>query len=320
MIILFLIPNKMKTPTKLIVFSLSLLFFYSCHKKHDTPEKKEYPKIPAYVSFNLDQNTLNNTEPTTVTLFGCNTSLTASSKDWNGPKTFQWGKPNQVLSGVPYGNKIDSKTKKPYYVSKYYIASPPILKFDETGKMNSDTLYDIGIVTPEEFSFDGKNPVQKAYLDYSILKPMHIDYINIKFDKSFDSLHVGYVPFRVECNDLPWIETDRIKGGSGASGIGSLKKDTPHATQLFLPYYFEDKSENDRKYLDTKVTLLNDILLNYKIKFIVGRDSLEVINLKDFYFNPKKTDSLRIIAVPRSDTPSGCLRPKAGGGPFGGVR
>lgn len=307
----------MKTPTKLIAFSLSLLFLYSCHKKHDKSDKKDYPKIPAYVSFNLGKNTLNNTKPTTITLFGCNTNVVAPSENWNGPTTFLWETPDQVLSGIPYGDQVDSKTKKPYYVSKYYIASPPILKFDKTGQMNSNTLYDIGIVTPEEFSFDGKNPVQKAYLDYSILKPMHIDYINIKFDKSFDSLHVGYVPFRVECNDLPWIETDRVKGGSGASGIGSLKKDTPHANQLFLPYYFEDKAEDDRKYLDTKVTLLNDILLNYKIKFVVGKDSLEIINLKDFYFKPNRPDSLKIVAIKRNDVPNGCIKPKAGGGPYG---
>ena len=91
---------------------------------------------------------------------------------------------------------------------------------------------------------------------------------------------------------------------------------------MFLPYYFEDKSENDRKYLDTEVTLLNDILLNYKIKFVVGKDSSETINLKNFYFNPKKPDSLRIIAIARhkDSIPSGCIKPKSGGGPFGGVR
>ncbi|MBL4642244.1 MAG: hypothetical protein JKY44_01500, partial [Flavobacteriaceae bacterium] len=175
---------------------------------------------------------------------------------------------------------------------------------------------DIGLVTPDEFSYDGKAPVQMVYLDYSILKPMHVDYIAIKFDKSFDSLNVGYVPFRVECDDLPWIDTEHIKNAKGGSGIGSLKKGDLHAEQLFLPYYFLDKSNNDRKYLDTKVTLLNDVLLNYKIKFIVGKDSLETINLKDFYFNHNKTDSLRVIAVKRTDIPSGCAKPKSKG-PYG---
>jgi hypothetical protein len=309
----------MKSPTKLIVLSLSVFFLYSCNKKHDESKKEDYPKIPAYVNFSLGKNTLTSQKTTSLTLFGCNTSLTSSNKHWNGPKEFQWEKSNQVLSGIPYGDRIDSITKKPYYISKYYIASPPILKFDQTDTVNSNTVYDIGIVTPDEFSFDGESPTQMAYLDYSILKPMHIDYIDINFDKSLDSLGVGYVPFRVECNDLPWIDTDRIKGGKGGSGIGSLEKGNIHAEQLFLPYYFLDKAENDRKYLNTKVTILNDILLNYKIKFIVGNDSLETINLKDFYFNPKKPDSLRIVAFPRTDTPSGCVRPKAGGGPFEGV-
>ena len=300
----------MKSATKLIVFSLSFFLFYSCHHK---THKKEYPTIPGYVNFSLGKNTLANKKTHSITLFGCNTNVIAKGKNWNGPNSFQWETSNQVLSGIPYGDQIDSITGKTYYVSKYYIASPPVLKFDETGKMNSNTLYDIGLVTPHEFSYDGNAPVQMVYLDYNILKPMHVDYIAIKFDTSFDSLKVGYVPFRVECDDLPWIDTKRIKNAKGGSGIGSLKKGDLHAEKLFLPYYFLDKSNNDRKYLNTKVTLLNDVLLNYKIKFIVGKDSLESINLKDFYFNPNKTKSLRVIAVKRTDIPSGCVKPTSKG-------
>lgn len=312
----------MKSPTKLILLSLSLICLYSCHKKHNKPQKEDYPKIPAYVNFNLGKSTLSSKEPHTITLFGCNTNVIAKGENWNGPDTFKWETSNQVLSGIPYGNQVDAKTGKPYYVSKYYIASPPVLKFDKTGKMDSNTLYDIGLVTPDEFAFGEKSPVQMAYLDYSILKPMHVDYIDIKFDKSFDSLNVGYVPFRVECDDFPWIDTEKVKGGKGGSGIGSLEKGNPHADRLFLPYYYIDKTNNDRKYLDTKVTILNDILLNYKIKFIVGKDSLDTINLKEFYFNPKKTDSLlRVIAIPRADTdtPCGCLKSKKESGPYGGI-
>ncbi len=296
----------MKSATTLIVFSLSFFLFYSCHHK---TQKKEYPTIPGYANFSLGKNTLASKKTHTITLFGCNTNVIAKGENWNGPDAFHWETSNQVLSGIPYGDQIDATTGKPYYVSKYYIASPPVLKFDKTGKMNSNTLYDIGLVTPHQFSYDGKAPVQMVYLDYNILKPMHVDYIDIKFDTSFDSLNVGYVPFRVECNDLPWIDTKRIKNAKGGAGIGSLKKGNLHAEQLFLPYYFLDKSSNDRKYLDTKVTLLNDVLLNYKIKFIVGKDSLESINLKDFYFNPNKTDSLRVIAIKRTDIPSGCVKP-----------
>ena len=298
----------MRSSTKFITLSLSIFLFYSCHHK---AQKVNFPKIPAYVNFSLGKNTLASKKPHTITLFGCNTNIIVNSENWNGPNTFQWETPNQVLSGIPYGDQVDSKNGKPYYVSKYYIASPPVIKFDKTGKINSNTLYDIGLVTPDEFSYNGKAPVQMVYLDYNILKPMHVDYVDIKFDTSFDRLNVDYVPFRVECNDLPWINTKRIKNAKGGSGIGSLKKGNPHAEQLFLPYYFLDKSNMERKYLNTKVTLLNDVLLNYKIKFIIGKDSLESINLKDFYFNPNKTDSLRVIAIKRTDIPSGCIRPKS---------
>ncbi len=296
----------MKPATKLILFSLSFFLFYSCNHK---AQKVTALKIPAYVNFSLGKNTLASKKPHTITLFGCNTSVIAKGENWNGPDTFKWEASNQVLSGIPYGDQMDAKTGRPYYVSKYYIASPPVFKLDKTNTVNSNTLYDIGLVTPDEFTYTGKAPVQMVYLDYNILKPMHVDYINIKFDTSFDRLKVGYVPFRVTCDNLPWIDTKHIKNAKGGSGIGSLKKGNPHAEQLFLPYYFLNKSNNDRKYLDTQVTLLNDVLLNYKIKFIVGKDSLESINLKDFYFNPNKTDSLRVIAIKRTDIPSGCVKP-----------
>ena len=149
----------MKSANKLILFSLSVIFLYSCNKKHDEPKKEDYPKIPGYVNFNLGESTLPNKDAHTITLFGCNTSVTANSNYWNGPKTFQWKKSNQILSGVPFGDHKDTATGKPYYVSKYYIASPPVFKF----KDSVVSLYDIGLVTPDEFTFDGESPTQMVY-------------------------------------------------------------------------------------------------------------------------------------------------------------
>lgn len=264
------------------------------------------------MNFNLGTTTIADKGDHTITLFGCNTSITANSKYWNGPTKFQWKKSNQVLSGIPFGSQVDSATGKSYYISKYYIASPPVFKLDKSNSLNSKTIYDIGLVTPDEFRYDGKSPVQMVYLDYNILKPMHVDYIDVKFDKSFDSLHVDYVPFRVECFDFPWIDTKHIKNAKGGSGIGSLKKGTLQ-DKLFLPYYSEkipkkDEPEYIRKYLDCEVTILNDILLNYKVLFKIDGSLKESINLKDYFFSSQKKDSLRIIAIPRDSLsiPCGC--------------
>lgn len=310
----------MKLPTKLFALSIALLFLYSCHDKTHH-EKEDHPKKPGYVSFTLAGTTLKNSGETTVTLFGCNTKLINSKSNWHGPKKLKWNRSNQVLSGVPFGAKHDSATNKPYYISKYYVASPPILELDKTGKINENTMYDIGVVVPDEFRFDGKGPAQNIFFDYTILKPMHVTYFDIDFGGYDD-----YIPFRVESNDLPWIDTDKIQNATGASGIGSLKAGT-HADQLFLPYYYEEEStsyENTQKkkiILNTTVTILNDVLLHHKILFKKKNDSLvETINLTELYDpNKKKNETIQFVVQKRDslDIPAGCRKPVAAAGPYG---
>lgn len=285
---------------------LCLLIFTSC-KKENHATFNSYEK-PGYVNFSLGKSTLPNKNAHQITLFGCNTVLDTASTEWHGQKTFQWNESNQLLAGVPFGYQRSSG--KEYFISKYYIASPPVLKFDSTGKMNSNTLYDIGLVTPDEFKFDGGAPVQMVYLDYNILKPVHITY----FDIDFGDIDM-FIPFRVECFDFPWRERNGIKNGEGASGIGSLKKGT-HAVKLFLPYSVNENGE--KKFMDTRVSLLNDIILNYKFKFVIDEEFVDSINLKELKEMNFK-GPIKIVAIERDsyDIPSGCKRPESGKGPFG---
>ncbi len=285
---------------------LAAMFMTSCEKK-EKPQINYYGK-PAYVNFSLGESSFKNKNEHQITLFGCNTVLDTMNTDWHGQKTFQWKKSNQVLSGVPHGYRREGD--KEYYISKYYIASPPVLKFDSTGKMNANTKYDIGLVTPDQFTFDGNSPVQMVYLDYNILKPSHITY----FDIDLGDIDM-FIPFRVECYDYPWLDKNGIVNGQGSSGIGSLKKGT-HAVKLFLPYYITDEGEN--KYLDTRVSLLNDIILNYKFKFVIGDELLDSINLKELK-ELGWTGPIKIIALERDefDIPEGCRKPESGKGPFG---
>jgi hypothetical protein len=305
--------NFMKSTTQLLVLVFSLFALQSCHKKKHHPSQANYPKEPGYVSFNLAESTLKNKNEHSITLFGCNIALTKDSADWHGQQTFQWNTSNQVLSKVPFGKRRDTANNKEYFISKYYIASPPVF-----GEKDGKTLYDIGLVIPDQFTFDGIKPVQKIYLDYSVLKPSFIKYIPIKFDASIGTSQIEYIPFKVECNDFPWYDTDRIKNGMGASGIGSLTQEG-HSNRLFLPYYDEGKNE---EVLNCEVTILNDILLYYEIKFVLkngAKDSLvDQINLKTYYEN-HGLDSLQLKAIrrPKDSIPCGCQKPKASAGPYG---
>jgi hypothetical protein len=302
----------MKSTNQLLVLIFSLCVLQACNQKKEELQP-DYPKKPGYVSFTLGGTTLPNNDAHTITLFGCNTALIKDSANWHGPKTFQWRKSNQVLSGVPFGVQTDTANNQDFYINKYYVASPPVFgKIKEDGK--DSTLYDIGLVVPDQFIFDGESPVQNIFLDYNILEPSFIHYIPIDFDASIDSLGVGYIPFKVECSNYPWIDTDRIKDGKGASGIGSLKQHT-HSTQLFLPYLEEDGVET---ILNCDVTLLNDIMLYHEIKFIIDGTPQSQVDLKNYHKKyGKKPILIKAFRRPKDSIPSGCVKPIAIDGPYG---
>lgn len=327
----------MKSTHQLIVLILSLCLLSSCHKKKTQPLEHDYPKEPGYVTFNVGDNTFGNYKTQKILLFGCNTALTKTSPDWFGPKEFKWNTPDQVLSKVPHGHKqvIHKKDTINYHINKYYVASPPVFALPDSkwGKK-----LDIGLVIPDQFTFDGENPVQEIYLDYTPLVPQFVYLIPLSLDTSIAKRGVTHVPFKVECSSLPWNPTNRIKHGEGASGIGAY---IPGGTSFnspnfFLPYTKEGESES---FLNTEVTLLNDIMLHYEYKFRVpqiSKDSITykemaTINVKDYFksieqYYDKKKDSITddrmkvtIVATERAkgDIPCGCQKPKSSEGPYG---
>jgi hypothetical protein len=271
-----------------------------------------------YVNFNLGTSTLKDTNTHTISLFGCNTILADTSIIWQGPMNgFVWDSTNQVLSGIPYGNQTDPLTNQPYYVSKYYIASPPVFHKNALGGIDSNTVYDIGIVTPDEFIFNGDKPVQRVFLDYNILERTQIKYIDVVFDSSFDNiadslnnkLNVDYVPFKVECTDFHWIDTAGIFDASGASGIGSFHRSSTDSAKLFLPYPMLTPEKTTKDYLDCEVTILNDILFHYEVFFVVKGVKSQSINLRDHQLlHPN--EPITFHCEYRDELPCGCIEPK----------
>lgn len=277
-----------------------------------------------YVNFNLGSSTITDTNSKgktnlhTITLHGCNTVLSDTSKQWYGPANgFAWNTTNQILSDIPFGSKIDPITHQPYYVSKYYIASPPVFHKGSSGRIDSNTIYNIGVVTPDEFLFNGDQPVQRVFLDYNVLELTQIHYIDVVFDSSFhklaDSLKhrltIDYVPFKVECADFHWIDTAGIYNGSGASGIGSFHRDSTNLARLFLPYRVLTPEKPNKDYLDCEVTILNDILFHYEVFFVVNGVATQSINLRDHQLN-HPNEPITFHCEYRHELPCGCVEPK----------
>ncbi len=270
-----------------------------------------------YVNFSLESSSIQPQKGHRhqgITLFACNTIITNDSVEhWKGnPKGLEWNKNNQVFSNMPYGYQLDKKTNAPYYVSKYYIASPPVFHANQKDKSTTKTLYDIGIVTPDEFVFKGDKPVQKVYMDYDVLRLMYIEYIPVEFDASFDLWKVDIVPFKVECIDFHWLEKESYDGAMGASGIGYLDRNTASLKKLFLPFYkIEDMEYTETSYLDCEVTILNDILFHHEIFFIINGEKKRSINLKEFYelYHTDENMKITLHCEYRDELPCGCKEP-----------
>ena len=327
----------MKSITKLSFLTLAFLILHSCKEKAG-PFEPDFPTEPGYVVFNLGDNTFKNYTNQTVMLFGCNTALTNTSPDWNALPDFQWNTPDQVLSGIPYGPQttILNNDTVNYHVNKYYIASPPVFPKDtiKWGKK-----FDIGLVIPDQFTFDGQAPVQEVYLDYTPLIPQLTYEISFIIDSSVVNSLITHIPFKVESINFPWNETPRVKKGKGASGIGCFQlkegNDVFNSDKFFLPY---TKNNGKDDILNMEVTLLNDIMLFYEFKFVVPdpEDSTKVhevstINLKTYFESikhhyDKNNDSItnenvkvRLTATRRhpDDIPCGCQPPVTKDGPYG---
>ena len=288
--------------------------------------------------FNLGDNTFNNYKNQTVMLFGCNTALTNASSDWYAQPDFQWNTYDQVLSGVPFGpqNMTLKEGSINYHVNKYYVASPPVLpkKNSKWGKK-----FDIGLVIPDQFTFDGAAPVQEVYLDYTVLVPQLTFEIPLKLDSTVVKSSIKHIPFKVESSNFPWYDGPRVKNGKGASGIGFFQpgkgKDVFNSNKFFLPYAKNNDKDN---ILKTEVTLLNDIMLLYEFKFLVPDPKnnmkykeVTTINLTKYFksieqYFDKENDSItnekamvKLIAKKRAkgDIPCGCKPPLEKNGPYG---
>lgn len=270
-------------------------------------EEIETDNRSGYVNFNVGKNPQGFDDRQEVSLYGCNTEATTRIPIFNGQKNLEWDAKNQVLPGVPYGYREEGG--KRYFVSKYYMPSPPVFK--KNGK-NDSTTVNIGLVIPDRFTFFGEKPVQIVNLDYEILEPVYLNFVDVSYDYKIDNatqscaeMKVDLIPLNIQCKDFRWINkysTPAIIDAKGASGIAQLRNDTLR-NRVFLPSY---KVEDE--FLDCQITILDDIMLHHEVFFVnESGDLVKTINLTDFYKrNFGLKTKLNIACGVRYDLPAGC--------------
>ncbi|MFT6947719.1 MAG: hypothetical protein ACJARP_002147 [Vicingaceae bacterium] len=284
--------------TKLLVLNaICLLLFASSTAQ----EAELIEPTGAYVNFDLKKAPNPNYGRQELSLYGCNTEVTTRSRYWNRDINLQWGVDNQIFNEVPFGEQL--KDGRSYYVSKYYMASPPVMKMPYNGKK-----VNIGLVLPDHFTLFGDNPAQMVRLDYSVLEPVYLNYIKVNYDtitntgKSCTQLGVNLVPLNIECKDFAWREDGPTPNARGASGVARIKNEASQ-NQVFLPSY----QDND-KYLNCSLTILDDIMLKHDVSFLKEDGSLvKSINLTEYYsINAMKGTEIQLVCKARTVPPSGC--------------
>ena len=262
-----------------------------------------------YVNFNLKPAPVYWAPQHELSLYGCQTEVT--TREWyrDGQNNLVWGEDDQVLPEVPYGYQED-EFGNTYYVSKYYMASPPVFAYD--GKdPNAPAV--IGLVIPDRFTFFGQKPVQIVNLDYSILEPVYLSYVSANYGyddgvhPSCDSLGLDLVPLNMACTDFPWLlksATPTILDAKGASGIARLRNE-PDQNRVFLAHTAPDSG-----YLDCDITILDDILLYHEVFFVTEEGLSKSLSLTDFYLNEAANgQQIQLACRTRSEPPAGCQPP-----------
>ncbi len=297
----------MKSPLKLFVqLGISLLFL-GCQGVGQ--EKGLIESRGGYVNFNLDESPVSNPKRQEVSLYGCDTIVTTRYTRWNGEENLEWNVKNQVLTGIPYGEQ--EKDGRSYYISKYYMASPPVMEPLE-GSGNSEQKAIIGLVIPDQFTFFGEKPVQIVNLNYNILEPVYLNYVDVDYEyvdraknPTCGDLGVDLIPLNIQCKDFRWlnqVSTNSIQDAQGASGIARLYNKKGQR-QVFLPSY-----EPGEECLDCEITILDDILIDHEVFFVDGERLVKSISLTDFYENYGNKRSIGLSCRLREELPAGCKK------------
>lgn len=259
------------------------------------------------LNFNVGESPTQTYPNQGITLFGCNGTQYKTDVAWD--------RRNQLKDNIPYGPR-KNQNQKPYFLAKYYVASPPAF-LDPNKKSDPH----IGLVTPDRFTFKGEHPAQIIDLDYRILEQTPLIEIPVNFQHISNSLPsceeqgVTSLPINTECDDFPWIS-----GGLGAGGIGELahtkkkhkqgknaEKDL-QSSSAFLPFIKSKLSGEPNKPLNCQVTLLDDVVLEHKVYFDTESGLTKTINLTEYY---KASKTMNLVCLPRSenDIPMGCKAP-----------
>jgi len=274
----------MKPLSKIFIFLTVFTFnlAYACESAYVTftgeaPEKYEQDKQP-------------------LTLYACNNITIEHS--------MKWGKKNKET--IPYGHI--SKGGKDFFISKYYVASPPL-----PNSFSPEVPLTLGVLSEDHFILTGEGEKANIFMDYKLLKPIKLGFLPVNYSNGESEItscidkKVNTIPINIRCPSFKYTEGDKIGLGKGIAQMARTKKEGRLTAkgQLFLPLDLE----TNKALKNCTVEIINDIILEHQVYFGTADNHYEKIDLTkayEDYKNYSKEVNLYCKVRPKNEPATGC--------------
>ncbi len=237
-----------------------------------------------------------------LSLFACNNTSIAHS--------IEWGKENPLT--VPFGRQV--KEGQEYFISKYYIASPPL-----PNKFVANHPLILGVLSEDHLVLDRTNQRVDVFMDYQLLKPIKLAFIPVNYTsnerevKSCVDQNINKVPINIRCPEFNYTSHGQQTTGQSTGlgkGIGQLLRKTiagelTTVGDLFIPLDLETEEALN----GCTVEIVNDIILEHQVFFGSAAAHHEKIDLTKAYHaykQSKKHVNLYCKVRPVNEPAAGC--------------
>ncbi len=241
---------------------------------------------------------INDSQP--LTIYACNNTTIKSSMRWK----------KRVVRKIPYG--WQTKNGKRFYLSKYYIASPPVPNSFAVGKPLT-----LGVLSIDSFSILNAGENVNVFMDYKKLKPIELKDIAVNYSANADGedscldKNVNEVPINIRCPSFEYTNNQGIGLGKGIALLSRITdgKKLTHLGKLFIPTNIQTKHPLEK----CTVEILNDIILDQEVFFETNSGPKEKIDLTEAYHAYNNNDQevyLSCRTREEGEIPTGCLPSK----------
>jgi len=231
-----------------------------------------------------------------ITLYACNNTQIEHS--------MQWKKKNKKI--IPYGHQ--SKNGKDFFISKYYVASPPL-----PNSFLPDIPLTLGVLSEDHFELTEQDKEAEIFMNYKLLKPVKLGFLPVNYSSGENEIatcidqNVDTIPINIHCPSFKYIKGDKKGLGKGIAQLARVKKEGRLTAngQLFIPLDIE----TNKALKNCTVEIVNDIILEHQVYFGTAEKYHEKIDLTkayEAYKSHHKEVSLYCKVRPKNEPASGC--------------